>query len=92
MVDRFRPGDGGRPKVRGFSPVGAGLQLSVLGVSFAITAPLSGRLVGRVGPRWPMLAGLVAAMWVSGTALFGAAALAAVLLRPAIVRAHRPTE
>jgi hypothetical protein len=55
MVDRFRPGDGGRPKVRGFSPVGVGLQLSVLGVSFAITAPLSGRLVGRVGPRWPML-------------------------------------
>jgi hypothetical protein len=47
MVDRFRPGDGGRPKVRGLSPVGAGLQLSVLGVSSAITAPLSGRLVGR---------------------------------------------
>jgi hypothetical protein len=31
-------------------------------------------------------------MWVSGTALFGAAALAAMLLRPAIVWAHRPTE
>jgi len=28
----------------------------------------------------------------AGTALFGAAALAAVLLRPAIIRAHRPTE
>jgi DHA2 family methylenomycin A resistance protein-like MFS transporter len=54
-------------QVRGLSPVGAGLQVSVLGVSFAITAPLSGRLVGRVGPRWPMLAGLVAA----GAAMLG---------------------
>jgi hypothetical protein len=30
--------------------------------------------------------GLHAAMWVSGAALFGAAALTAVLLRPATVR------
>ena len=48
-------------QVRGDSAVGAGLQVSVLGVAFAVAAPLSGRLVGQVGPRWPMLAGLVAA-------------------------------
>jgi MFS transporter, DHA2 family, methylenomycin A resistance protein len=54
-------------QVRGFSPVGAGLQVSILGVSFAVAAPLSGRLVGRVGARWPMLAGLAAA----GAAMLG---------------------
>ncbi|MGH3151594.1 MAG: MFS transporter, partial [Streptosporangiaceae bacterium] len=48
-------------QVQGDSAVGAGLQVCVLGVAFAVAAPLSGRLVGRVGPRWPMLAGLVAA-------------------------------
>ena len=105
-------------QVRGDSPVVAGLQVSVLGVAFAVTAPLSGRLTGRVGARWPMVggpvaagaamlgllrlglhtgagatwwdfyahgahgfvAGLHAAMWVSGIALFGAAVLTAVLL------------
>jgi DHA2 family methylenomycin A resistance protein-like MFS transporter len=54
-------------QVMGDSPVGAGLQVSVLGVSFAITAPLSGRLVGRVGPRWPMVVGLIA----TGAAMLG---------------------
>jgi DHA2 family methylenomycin A resistance protein-like MFS transporter len=47
--------------VRGDSPVRAGLQVAVLGVAFAVTAPLSGRLTGRTGPRLPMLAGLIAA-------------------------------
>jgi hypothetical protein len=37
------------------------------------------------GPRG-FVTGLHAAMWVSGAALFGAAALTAVLLRPATVR------
>jgi MFS transporter, DHA2 family, methylenomycin A resistance protein len=54
-------------QVRGDSPVSAGLQVSVLGVAFAVTAPLSGRLTGRVGARWPMAAGLVAA----GAAMLG---------------------
>ena len=45
----------------------AGLQVSVLGVAFAVTAPLSGRLTGRVGARWPMVGGLVAA----GAAMLG---------------------
>lgn len=48
-------------QVRGDSPVAAGLQVSVLGVAFAVAAPVSGRLTGRVGARWPMVAGLVAA-------------------------------
>jgi MFS transporter, DHA2 family, methylenomycin A resistance protein len=54
-------------QVRGDTPVVAGLQVSILGVAFAITAPLSGRLTGRVGARWPMVGGLVAA----GAAMLG---------------------
>jgi len=48
-------------QVRGDSPMAAGLQVSVLGVAFAVAATLSGRLTGPVGARWPMVAGLVAA-------------------------------
>jgi MFS transporter, DHA2 family, methylenomycin A resistance protein len=54
-------------QVRGDSPVTAGLQVSVLGVTFAAAAPLSGRLTGRVGARWPMVVGLLAA----GAAMLG---------------------
>jgi DHA2 family methylenomycin A resistance protein-like MFS transporter len=54
-------------QVLGRSPVGAGLSVSAIGVAFALAAPLSGRLVGRVGARLPMLAGLV----VSGVATLG---------------------
>lgn len=54
-------------QVRGASPVAAGLQVSVLGVAFAVTAPLSGRLTGLIGARWPMIGGLVAA----GAAMLG---------------------
>jgi MFS transporter, DHA2 family, methylenomycin A resistance protein len=54
-------------QVKGDSPVSAGLRVAVLGVAFAVAAPLSGRLVGRIGPRWPMLGGLLAA----GVAMLG---------------------
>jgi DHA2 family methylenomycin A resistance protein-like MFS transporter len=54
-------------QVMGDSPVAAGLRVAVLGLAFAVTAPLSGRLVGRIGPRWPMLGGLVA----TGLAMLG---------------------
>ncbi len=60
-------------QVTGDSPVAAGLRVAVLGMAFAVTAPLSGRLVGRVGPRWPMLAGLIA----SGVAMLGLTRLGA---------------
>jgi DHA2 family methylenomycin A resistance protein-like MFS transporter len=54
-------------QVQGRSPVAAGLEVSVIGVAFALAAPLSGRLVGRVGPRLPMLAGLA----IAGAATLG---------------------
>ncbi|MEU2717113.1 MFS transporter [Streptomyces sp. NPDC007205] len=53
--------------VQGHSPVEAGLDVSAIGVAFALAAPLSGRLVGRIGPFWPMFAGLA----VSGVATLG---------------------
>jgi DHA2 family methylenomycin A resistance protein-like MFS transporter len=54
-------------QVQGRSPLTAGLDVSAIGVAYALAAPLSGRLVGRVGPRPPMLAGLV----LSGLAMLG---------------------
>ena len=51
-------------QVQGHSPVTAGLEVSALGIGFAIAAPLSGRMVGRIGARTPMLAGLI----ISGAA------------------------
>jgi DHA2 family methylenomycin A resistance protein-like MFS transporter len=47
--------------VQGRSPIAAGLDVSAIGVAFAIASPLSGRAVGRVGPLAPMLAGLILA-------------------------------
>jgi DHA2 family methylenomycin A resistance protein-like MFS transporter len=60
-------------EVSGDSPVAAGLRVAVLGVAFGIAAPLSGRLTGRIGPRWPMIAGLIAA----GLAMLGLTRLGA---------------
>jgi MFS transporter, DHA2 family, methylenomycin A resistance protein len=39
----------------------AGLEVSAIGVAFALAASQSGRLVARLGPRLPMLAGLAVA-------------------------------
>lgn len=47
--------------------IAAGLDVSAIGVAFALAATLSGRLVARVGPRLPMLAGLA----VAGAATLG---------------------
>jgi DHA2 family methylenomycin A resistance protein-like MFS transporter len=58
--------------VQGHSPVQAGLDVSAIGVAFAIAAPLSGRMVGRWGPNVPMLIGLA----VSGVATLGLLRLA----------------
>jgi DHA2 family methylenomycin A resistance protein-like MFS transporter len=44
--------------IRGDSPLFAGLMMLPLFVPLAVCAPLTGRLVARVGPRPPMLGGL----------------------------------
>jgi DHA2 family methylenomycin A resistance protein-like MFS transporter len=46
-------------QVQGRSALGAGLAVLPIGLGFFLGAPLSGRLVGRLGPRFPMVLGLV---------------------------------
>lgn len=48
-------------QAQGRSALAAGLDVSAIGVAFAVAASASGRLVGRIGPRLPMTAGLVTA-------------------------------
>lgn len=45
-------------QVQGRSALGAGLAVLPIGAGFFVGAPLSGRLVGRFGPRRPMVFGL----------------------------------
>jgi DHA2 family methylenomycin A resistance protein-like MFS transporter len=59
-------------QVQGRSALGAGLSVLPVGLGFFLGAPISGRLVGRLGPRLPMVAGL---------ALCGAAMLTLMGLR-----------
>jgi DHA2 family methylenomycin A resistance protein-like MFS transporter len=59
-------------QVQGRSALGAGLAVLPIGLGFFTGAPLSGRLVGRFGPRFPMVFGL---------GLCGAAMVALVRLR-----------
>jgi DHA2 family methylenomycin A resistance protein-like MFS transporter len=54
-------------QVQGHSPIAAGLDVSAIGIAFAVAASQSGRLVSRFGPRRPMLAGLV----IAGIATLG---------------------
>jgi DHA2 family methylenomycin A resistance protein-like MFS transporter len=76
------------------SAFGAGVAILPAFGLLAVVAPLSGRLVGRIGPRGPMVAGLVVA--AGGLALLAAEALLAAsvlwglglgLLTPAVVAA-----
>jgi DHA2 family methylenomycin A resistance protein-like MFS transporter len=46
-------------QVQGRSAWGAGLAVLPVGLGFFVGAPLSGRLVGRLDPRFPMVLGLV---------------------------------
>ncbi|MEC3952192.1 MFS transporter [Nocardia sp. CDC153] len=54
-------------QVQGHSAVRAGFDVCAIGVAFAAATPISGRLVGRVGARPPMVAGLA----VAGLATLG---------------------
>jgi DHA2 family methylenomycin A resistance protein-like MFS transporter len=76
------------------SALGAGVALLPAFGMLAVVAPLSGRLVGRIGPRRPMVAGLLIA--AAGLALLAHDALLAAsvfwglglgLLTPAVVAA-----
>ena len=51
-------------QVQGHSPVMTGVDVCAIGIAYALAATLSGRLVGRIGERIPLLVGLV----VSGLA------------------------
>jgi MFS transporter, DHA2 family, methylenomycin A resistance protein len=53
--------------VRGWSALATGLALLPEGVFVALSSALSGRVMGRVGPRLPMIAGLL----LGGTGLVG---------------------
>lgn len=46
-------------QVQGLSAVAAGLRFLPLTVTFIVTGPVAGRLIGRVGYRWPLVAGSV---------------------------------
>lgn len=54
-------------QVQGASGLKAGWDVSAIGIAYAVTATLSGRLVGRIGERLPLVVGLV----VSGVAMLG---------------------
>ncbi len=60
-------------QVQGRSALGAGLAVLPIGLGFFVSAQLSGRIVGRVGPRVPMVLGLT---------LCGMAMIGLVRLRP----------
>jgi DHA2 family methylenomycin A resistance protein-like MFS transporter len=59
-------------QVQGRSALGAGLAVLPIGAGFFAGAQLSGRIVGRVGPRSPMVLGLV----LCGAAMLGLLRLA----------------
>jgi DHA2 family methylenomycin A resistance protein-like MFS transporter len=54
-------------QVQGRSALGAGLAVLPIGLGFFVSAQLSGRLVGRRGPRLPMVLGLC----LCGVAMIG---------------------
>ena len=46
-------------QVQGHSAVTAGVDVATIGVAYAIAATASGRLVGRIGERAPLITGLI---------------------------------
>lgn len=61
-------------QAQGRSAIQTGLDMTAIGAAYAVAATLSGRLVGRVGERWPLVVGL---------AVSGLATLALLHLQPA---------
>jgi EmrB/QacA subfamily drug resistance transporter len=53
----------------GYTAAQAGAALIPMSIVFLVTSPLSGRLVARPGPRWPMVTGMMclagAFLWLS---------------------------
>ncbi|MBV8430951.1 MAG: MFS transporter [Solirubrobacterales bacterium] len=71
--------------VRGFSALATGLALLPEGIFVAVASVLSGRLTGRLGPRVPMLAGLLCgAAGFAGLIAAGASTPYWVLVAPLI--------
>jgi DHA2 family methylenomycin A resistance protein-like MFS transporter len=60
-------------QVQSRSPIEAGVDVSAIGIAFAVAAVVSGRLVGQAGAPGPMIAGLL---------LAGGATLCLLRLRP----------
>jgi DHA2 family methylenomycin A resistance protein-like MFS transporter len=80
--------------VHGRSALGAGVAILPAFGLLTVVAPLTGRLVGRIGPRQPMVAGLLIAAaglaLLAGDALFAASVLWGLglgLLTPSVVAA-----
>lgn len=53
--------------VQGHSPISAGFDVAPIGVAYAIATVVSGKLVGRIGERIPLVVGLV----IAGAATLG---------------------
>jgi MFS transporter, DHA2 family, methylenomycin A resistance protein len=54
-------------QAQGATPTAAGMDVAAVGIAYALVAAGSGRLVGVVGERWPLVAGLA----VAGAATLG---------------------
>jgi MFS transporter, DHA2 family, methylenomycin A resistance protein len=74
-------------QVRGYSALGTGLALLPEGVFVALSSALSGRLTGRVGPRRPMLFGLLLGAAGFGGLIAAGQGTSYVLLVPPLVAA-----
>jgi EmrB/QacA subfamily drug resistance transporter len=59
--------------VHGLDPVAAGVRLLPMTAMLIIGAPVAGRVISRIGPRLPMVAGML----MAAVALFGLSRLAA---------------
>jgi predicted MFS family arabinose efflux permease len=53
--------------VHGLDPVGTGVRLLPMTAMMIVGAPLAGLVITKIGPRWPMVAGML----MAAVALFG---------------------